>query len=146
MFNVEIQGLTQVLSKIEAYSKELADGLDEELSLAAENVANMARVRAPKGRSGQLAASITADIGQRFSKTVSVPVLYAPYVEFGTGLKVFKSPSFNFTPEMKAYAMEFYVSGLGKEPPLPYLFPSLEVEKVRLMTRIKQRFFGNRKL
>ncbi len=144
MYNVSIQGLPEVLQKIESYSKELADGIDNDLSTAAKNTAALAIARAPFGRTGQLKGSIRANTTIRFSKTVSATVIHAPYVEFGTGLKVFKTPSFNFTPEMRAYAREFYVSGRGREPAQPFLFPSLEIEKVRLINRIKERLFKNK--
>lgn len=142
MYKVELKGLQQVLANIEKYSKDLADGIDQDLSTAAESVAVMAKTKAPIGKTGALGEYIRADVSIRFQKTVTVYAPYAAYVEFGTGVKVFKTPEFNFTPEMKAYAMEFYVSGKGREPAHPYLFPSLEIEKVRLIARIKERLFG----
>lgn len=141
MFNVEIKGLNQVLSNTEKYSKDLANGIDQELSTAAENVAVMAKVRAPKGRTGELVSSISANISTKFSKSISASAPHAPFVEFGTGVRVFKTPEFNFTPEVRAYAREFFVSGKGRQFPHPFLFPSLEVEKPRLITRIKERLF-----
>lgn len=143
MYNVNISGLDATIKKIESYNKELADWIDAELTVTAENTALMARVKAPIGRSGHLASSISANVSVRFSKTVSVSAIYAPYVEFGTGSRVFKTGDFTFTPEMKAYAMEFFVTGRGKEFPQPYLFPALEINKKRFMARLKTKFFGN---
>jgi hypothetical protein len=146
MYYVEMNGLEKVLKNIEKYSKELADGIDDELSEAAQKVAVGAIFRAPMGRSGALKGSIRADTTIRFNKTVSAGISYAPYVEFGTGARVFKTPLFNFTSEMRAYAMEFYVSGKGRGFPHPYLFPALELEKPKLLAKIKERFFGRNRV
>jgi HK97 gp10 family phage protein len=142
MFKTEIKGLKELQVKLEQYDKNLANKIDEQLSIGAENIAVLAKSKAPVGRSGKLGASISADVSQRFSKSISVGVPYGAFVEFGTGSKVFKTPEFNFTPEMKAYALEFFVSGKGKQPASPFLFPSLEIEKKRIIFRIKEVLFG----
>ena len=142
MFKAEIKGLKELQLKIERYDKDLSVRIDKELSDGAENIAVMARSKAPKGRSGKLGASISADVTRKFNKSISVGVIYAPYVEFGTGVKVFQNPSFNFTPEMRLYAREFYVTGKGKQPAHPFLFPSFVIEKKRIIDRIKQVLFG----
>lgn len=140
-FKASIQGLSETLRKIEKYNTQLAVDIDGQLTVAANNVANAARLRAPKGKTGLLTASIRTDTSVKYSKKVEVAHFVAPYVEFGTGVKVFQNPVFNFTPEMRAYAREFYVSGKGRQPAQPYLFPSLEAEKPKLLNRIKEVLF-----
>lgn len=140
--NINIKGLRETLQKIEAYSVKIADDIDNELSTAVKNVRDQARVRAPKGKSGLLAASINADTSVRFRKSVGSPLYHAPFVEFGTGSQVFKNKiGFVFTPEMRVFAMEFYITGLGRMPASPYLFPSYEGEKPKLLNRIKEVLF-----
>lgn len=140
MFKTTIQGLSGVLKKIESYDKKLAADVDDILSEGANNIARSAAARAPKGKSGALAASISADTSMKYRKAVTVGVSYGPFVEFGTGSRVFDT-GFQFTPEMRAYAMEFYVSGKGRLPPSPFLFPAYTEEVIKIKERIKQLFF-----
>lgn len=67
---------------------------------------------------------------------VVVPVDYAPYVEFGTGSRVFDTMQYNFTQEEREYAMQFFVSGRGRMPPQPYLFPAAEEERPQYINNI----------
>lgn len=143
MFKTTIQGLAGVLKKIESYDKKLATDVDDILSEGANNIASAARIRAPKGKSGALAASISADTSMKYRKTVGVGVSYAPFVEFGTGVRVFDNKDgFTFTPEMRAYAMDFYVSGKGRLPSSPFLFPAYEAEVIEIKKRIKKLLFS----
>lgn len=141
-FTVNMTGLSDVLRKIEAYSKDLADSIDTELSVAAQAVALTAKVRAPKGKTGALSASIYSDVSVRFSKRIIAPLYYSPYVEFGTGARVFENKiGFEFSPEIRAFAREFYVNGMGRMPAQPYLFPAYEVEKKKFIQRVKDILF-----
>ncbi len=141
MFKAKIEGLNAVLKKIEQYNKALAEGVDLELNEAAINIANNARILAPKGKTKELANSIGFDISKKYNKSVFVDASYAAFVEFGTGSRVFDAP-FQFTPEMKDYAREFFVSGKGKMPARPYLFPSYTKELIQIRTRLKRLFFS----
>lgn len=146
MIHLKIKGLNETLARINKYSKELAAKIDKEIKDGADNVATGARLRAPKGKTGVLAASIITGRVGSYSYFVSVPPTYAPFVEFGTGIKVFKTPEFNFSPEMKSYAREFYVSGKGKQSPSPFLFPALEKEKPRIVSRVRAILLKNVKV
>ena len=141
MFKAKFTGLKEVITRLEQFDKKLALGVDEELSKGALNISLQARLRCPKGRRQRIASSIAADIASKYRKTVTVGVSFAPFVEFGTGVRVFQTPEFNFTPEMREYAREFYVNGLGKEPARPFLLPSFEVEKPQILKRIKENVF-----
>jgi hypothetical protein len=139
-FKVEIQGLSRLQKKLDGYDKELTKEVDKQLTIGAKNVEMMAVRLAPAGKSGRLKASIYSDTARVFDKSVGSHLPYAPYVEFGTGVNVFKG-GFKFTAEMKAYAREFYVSGKGFRFPTPYLFPALETEKRALIKRIRNEVF-----
>lgn len=141
MFKTKIQGLAGVLKKIESYDKKLAVDVDNILSQGAINIADRAAQLAPVGKSGALGNYIRADTSQKFNKSVSVFAPYAAFVEFGTGSRVFDT-GFNFTPEMRAYAMDFYVSGRGRLPPSPFLFPAYTEEVIKIKERIKKLFFS----
>lgn len=86
---------------------------------------------------GRLRASITAELDkQNPSANVHTTVFYAPYVEFGTGLYA-KEYLSSKPDELKRYAMEFFVNGKGRLPAKPYLFPAAEVERPKLLARLK---------
>src|SRR5688572_8350269 len=140
MFKVKIDGLESVLKKVEKYDKALGEGVINVLSEGAENIAANARARAPKGRTKRLANSIIADTSQPYRKSVSVFAPHAPFVEFGTGSRVFDSP-FQFTPAMKEYAMDFFVSGKGRMPAAPFLFPAYTAEIIQIRNRLRKLFF-----
>lgn len=118
----------------------MAKAVDTELAQGAINVANHARSLAPQGKTGKLKASIFADTSQPFNKTVGSNLWYAPFVEFGTGVNVFKT-NFRFTPEMRDYAKEFFVTGKGFAYPVPYLFPAVEAERKEIVKRIRNKVF-----
>lgn len=138
-FHIHVKGLEGVLRNIERFDAEIADKIDNELNIAARNVAEVAALMAPKRR-GRLANSIEANTGTRFRKSVSVEALHGPYVEFGTGSGVFKG-GYAFTSEQKRYARRYYVSGKGRMKSQAYLFPAFDREKTQLITRIKRIFF-----
>lgn len=143
-FKGEIQGLGKVIARIAAIDKGLATGVDNILTQGAINIQNRAKQLAPVGRSAQLGHFIFADVTGHNTKEIDAFAPYAPYVEFGTGIRVFQSKSgFEFTDEMKAYAKEFYVNGKGRQPAQPFMFPALETERPRILAAVKQLFFGN---
>lgn len=141
-FNIRMTGFDQFIKKMQNADKNLANAIDQELDTAAINVQNTAKMLAPRGKSGKLASSIGVNLSERGRKSIFARVPYAPFVEFGTGANVFDTPEFEFTPEMKAFAMEFYVSGRGMLYPQPFLFPALMAEKPKLLERIKKRMFS----
>lgn len=146
MYSVKINGLDDVIKKVESYSKEFATRIDGEVFDGARNIALGARARAPRGKTGALAVSVTYGRLGKYSSFVSVGASYAPFVEFGTGIRVFKSPEFNFTPEIRDYARQFYVNGKGRLFPSPFLFPAYEYEKIQIVKRIKDFLFKDVKL
>ncbi len=89
---------------------------------------------------GRLRASIISELDpQRPSANVHTAVFYAPYVEFGTGERVFQNTKngYNFTDEDRQYASQF-IKGPGRNSPArPFLFPASEVERPRLLNALK---------
>ncbi len=143
-----MEGLESVIKNIEAYSIELGTAVDEELSTGAINIAERARADAPIGKTGALGNYVKASTGEKYNKTVDVFAPYAAYVEFGTGSRVFESilganKGFQFSDDMKEFAMEFYVSGKGRMPASPFLVPAFEIEKVNIIKNIRSILLKN---
>lgn len=137
-FKAQIKGLKEVIQKIEAYDKKLGNDVSTELDNGARNMASMAKAMAPMGRAGALKSTIGFSSLDKYNKEVFANAPYAAYVEFGTGSKVFQAKSgFMFTPEMRTFAMEFYVNGMGRMPARPFMFPALEAEKVEIIKRVR---------
>lgn len=136
-FTIRTKGLDNVLRNINRSSKEFARKVDNELDVAARNVASEARSRAK----GSIASSIYANTSQEFRKTVGSSNPVAAYYEFGTGQFVFKG-AYTFTPEEKQFAKLFYVSGKGTTKSHAALFPAFHEEIPKLMQRIRKAQFG----
>lgn len=136
-FTLRTQGLDKVLRNAEKWAKDKTDKVDRELDTAVQNIAADARSRS----AGSVSGNISADTSQKFRKSVGVNNKIGAYVEFGTGSKVFQGP-YNFTGEERRFARLFYVSGKGKTPSKPYLFPSFHAEIPKLIGRIKKVIFG----
>ena len=137
-FTIQVKGLSQVLRNIERYDRKVAEVVDNELSKSAVNIQNRARQLSE----GKVSASVSADTSKKYKKEVGSNLFYAPYVEFGTGQKVFRNTRHQFSAAEKAYARNFYVSGKGTTGSNPYLFPAFTEEIPRLMNNIKRAFFG----
>lgn len=140
-FRSEIKGMKELRDKIGRYNKSLAVDVDTVLSQGAMDIAAKARELAPEGFKGTLKNSISANIGDHDSKSISADAYYAAYVEFGTGSRVFQNNrGFTFSQEMKEFAKQFYVNGKGREPARPFMFPALEEGKVNIIKNIKKLF------
>ena len=81
--SIEFDGLSEVLAALEAPVS--PEKLEQTLMKACLLVERSAKQKAAKGKTGELARSITSKVenGEGFIYT---PLEYAPYVEYGTGL------------------------------------------------------------
>ena len=190
-FSLDISGLKQVKEAISNYDKAARIGIVNELSESVLNIQKAAKRRAP-GFDGKLRQSIIVSSGRSgLDKSVVCTVKYAPYIEFGTGKKVFKikgggevpSQYREFAAQFKGkrggtfkelfYALVRWVkkkkiaqiqdSYTGRRstkksdvnyvammfawhiirngiPAQPFLFPSYEEEKPKLIKRLKNLF------
>lgn len=80
---------------------------------------------------GRLKNSIFQEPG-RLSSTVGASADYAAYVEFGTGPYAAKYVSI-LPKQWQELAMTFYVNGKGRLPAHPYLYPSFNKAKDKLI-------------
>lgn len=137
-FKVKIEGLDRVIKQIEAYDKKLGDDVSAELEKGAQFASEKAKQLAPNGESGRLKSSIGFASIDKYNKMFFASAPYAAYVEFGTGSRVFESKSgFAFTPEMREFAREFYVNGMGRMPATPFMFPALEIAKLEIIKNVR---------
>lgn len=86
MSDIKIEGLEDIIDSLESIADE--EALKQALGRACALVERSAKQKAPKG-TGELRRSITSQVetdGEDLVGVVFTPLLYAPYVEFGTGL------------------------------------------------------------
>lgn len=146
-FKTKITGLREVIKKVEAYNQKMGDDISVALDNGVQFAVSQAKQLAPIGRTGALGGFISADLSRKYDKSFTAHAPYSAYVEFGTGSRVFQAKSgFMFTPEMKAFAREFYVNGMGRMPASPFMFPALELAKVEIIKNIKKVLLGPVKL
>lgn len=145
MITIQVQGLTELLANISAYSQDLADQVDKSLDDGANEIVVLARADAPVGRTGALAQSINATLVPFGEKTITVSVPYGAFVEFGTGSKVFQnSRGFVYSTDLRAYAQEFYVNGKGRMRARPFLFPAFEMKRRDILDAVKRALLPKR--
>lgn len=132
-FNVSLDGLEGTINRLKEKGRDVRIEVETEIQAAGTKTALNASINLSRygGGLGNLLSSISAD-GSGLEVEIVAAKFYAPYVEFGTGERV-KVPS-----GLEDYAMQFFVSGKGKMPARPYLFPAFFVQKEVLLRRIKE--------
>lgn len=162
---VNIKGLDKVLKNLGDQGKQIAEEIDIEMTASAVNIANLAVNKAPVNF-GQLRVSISSKFDQFLYKEVNVNADYAPYVEFGTksnfdnsidpelkryaatfkgsrkGSGKLKDAIYKWASKKgieKKYWGIIYLRILkfGSKPH-PFLFPSFDYERPKLLERIKK--------
>ena len=127
----------KALNKLKALENDFATEVDDELSVAAMDIATLAKQNAPV-KYNRLRSSIDSNKLSLLRHEVRVSTNYAAYVEFGTGDK-FVDYSPKLTNEWKNIAREFWVSGKGKTDPQPYLYPAAKVVLKKFKDKFKDR-------
>ena len=80
--SIEIEGIDSLLKRLE--KMESAENINRKLGECCALVERSAKQKAPKG-TGELRRSITSKV-ENMEGVIFTPLLYAPYVEYGTGL------------------------------------------------------------
>lgn len=83
MADIRFEGLEEVFEALDGLADE--EKIQAGLKKACLMVEASAKDKAPKGKTGELARSISSQV-EGLTGTVFTPLEYAPYVEFGTGL------------------------------------------------------------
>ena len=115
----EIKNLDELMSKLEKLSKMK---LDETLNKACILVENEAKLNCPV-KNNQLRASITHEI-EGTTGAIGTNVVYAPYVEYGTGIYSDKGGG-RSTPWSYQDAEGNWYTTVGMRPQ-PFLEPALQ--------------------
>lgn len=130
--SIKFEGLEEVLNSLDSltdmanYSK----GLDKATAL----VERTAKQKAPKGN-GELRRSITSKVNG-LEGVVYTPLLYAPYVEYGTGLFAEENGRQDVPWHYKDDKGEWHsTSGM---PPQPYMRPALNENREEIIRVIKE--------
>jgi hypothetical protein len=132
MFSIKLNGVKKLEKRYSGSA--LNKIIKDEIELAAFGTQGDA---ISKCVSSSVAASSNLKITDK-SFELSFADQISPFIEFGTGSKVFESSNFNFTPEMKSYARNFFVNGLGRTPAFPFLFPSAIDNYKQMVKNIKK--------
>lgn len=133
-FTIDIEG--DLNRRIDEMTEEVKRVVKGEMDAFGQEARDMAQNLCPVDK-GPLRENIFAfplpapDIGIEFV----VPVAYAAYVEFGTG--VFAAAYVSILPvEIQEYARTFFINGRGRMPAQPFLFPAIEKARVNLINRL----------
>lgn len=131
--NIKMSGFESVMRKVKKLGAEVQAEVVEEVRASAFQIQGDARRLVPKD-TGRLAQSITlVNVPSGVVLSIGAGVVYAPYVEWGTGTLV-RVPN-----DFKRYAIQFKGRGV-REVNLkarPYIYPALQKEIPLLVKRIK---------
>lgn len=129
---IEFEGLNDVLKDIE----EIADTekMQAALGKACALVERSAKQKAPKGN-GELRRSITSKV-EGSEGIIFTPLLYAPYVEYGTGLFAEKGGRYDVPWCYQDDKGEWHTTSGMK--PQPYMRPALEENSEKIIEIIKE--------
>ena len=123
-----------LMKALQDLPKAKMEEVDAECEAAAREVERLARQRVPTDM-GQLANSITVFPTVPHTYEIVVQKFYAPFVEFGTGQNAAQYLSTQ-SPELNAYARQYYVNGQGTMRPRPFLFPAFYSVTHKLAQRL----------
>lgn len=134
---IRFEGLNDVLEMLEEVVDE--EKLNAALGKACALVERAAKEKAPKG-SGELRRSITSKV-ENGEGVVFTPLLYAPYVEFGTGLFAESGGRTNVPWCYQDDEGEWH-STSGQEPQ-PFMRPAINENREQILRILKEGIIGD---
>jgi HK97 gp10 family phage protein len=132
-FVVNLSGLKDIQDSLKAIDGKLRQDVGDEINASALNIQNSAKRLAPVDL-GFLRNNIAlVPIGD-LTFAVEARAKYSPYIEFGTGGEV------NVPAGYEDLAIRFKGKGIRRVniKPQPFLIPSYETEKPKLIDRLKK--------
>lgn len=161
---MEIKGLKQVEKTLQKLGDRAVKIIEDENTRFAENVEDRA-IKAAPANFGNLRSSISREVTDPLDVSVGSPLVYAPFIEFGTGRKVdvpsgledfakqFKGTgSGSFDKMVERIEDWMNKKGIDGDPrfmalsilkngiePHPYLFPAVEIEFPDYLKRLRKR-------
>ena len=131
--SIEFRGLEELIDKLE--NIEDTSNIEDALKDAALLVEASAKQLAPKGKTGELRRSIASKV-ENLEGIVYTPLLYAPYVEYGTGLFAENGGRQDVPWSYKDEKGEWHTtSGM---PPHPYMRPALDQNRAQILRTIQR--------
>lgn len=134
--SIELEGINELLDSFEGLGN--LENFEAALKKACALVERSAKQKAPKG-TGELRRSITSKVeanGDDMQGVVFTPLLYAPYVEFGTGLFAEnggrQDVPWNYQDDEGNWHS---TSGMK---PQPYMRPALEENREEILRILKE--------
>lgn len=130
----KVKGLDNLQRKLEKLPEQIKQATREKIEDAADTIVLKAVSRAPVDL-GVLRQSIGNEPRNGgFNYIIFVSAEYAPYIEFGTGIKV------NVPSELTNYAKQFIGKGERQVnlPARPFLFPAYFEERKKLIEDLKK--------
>ncbi|MBQ9913536.1 MAG: HK97 gp10 family phage protein [Clostridia bacterium] len=130
--SINLDGLEDVIEILDSLTD--TTNLEDGLAKASALVERTAKQKAPKG-TGELRRSITSKV-EGLEGIVYTPLLYAPYVEYGTGLFAENGGRKDVPWNYKDDKGEWHTtSGM---PPSPYMRPALNENREEIKRVIKE--------
>ena len=130
--SIEFEGVEELLKSLDKVSN--TKEYEKTLGKACALVERSAKEKAPKG-SGELRRSITSKV-QALDGVIFTPLLYAPYVEYGTGLFAENGGRQDVPWHYQDDKGEWHsTSGMS---PRPYMRPALEENKEKIVKIIEE--------
>ena len=134
--NIEFENTEQVIKAIEKIGD--ADAFKQILGKACALVERSAKQKAPKD-TGELARSITSEIritDDEIQGVVFTPLMYAPYVEYGTGL--FAEEGGRTDVPWNYQDDEGNWHSTSGQHPQPFMRPALEENREEIARMLKE--------
>lgn len=130
--SIKVENINKILESIENLANTAS--VEEAIGRACAIVEADAKKKAPKG-SGDLRRSITSKV-EGLEGVVYTPLLYAPYVEYGTGLFA-EGGGRTDVPWVYRDDEGHWHSTSGMKPH-PYMRPALNENREKIITMIKE--------
>ena len=130
--SIEFEGLEAILDRLDSLSDPAA--LAAAMKKACLLVERSAKMKVPKGTTGELGRSITSEVETGINEVrgiVYTPLEYAPYIEFGTGLFAEAGDGRKDVPWCYKDDEGEWHSTSG-QPPRPFLRPALNENREQI--------------
>lgn len=108
--------MAEVKININAYNDFISRTVQPYLLLKAVEIANEARINAPRGATGELSNSIIVERGDRGSVKILVRSEHAGFVHQGTGLQHIPSARAPYFPKLRKGGLIVWSSNKGLNP------------------------------
>ena len=132
---ITLEGIDEILEQIEELAE--TDEIQKALKKACLVVERSAKEKAPQGRTGELARSITSKV-EGLEGVVFTPLDYAPYVEYGTGLFAENGGRSDVPWRYKDERGEWHTT--SGQNPHPYMRPALNENREQVIRILKEGF------